>query len=109
MSSTLNTYATIGYNIDREMNAACVVKAAYCLYVFQQIENGNGSLNEKLTFEARTIIRGPARSKILPSAQRLHCRRFYTVPFTSATTAAIICLSTASDGTAITAGSIRSA
>ena len=49
----LNTYATIGYNIDREMNSACVVKAAYCLYVFQQIEKGNGSLDEILTFESR--------------------------------------------------------
>ena len=49
----LNTYATIGYNIDREMNSACVVKAAYCLYVFQQIEKGNGSLDEILTFEPR--------------------------------------------------------
>lgn len=59
----LNTYATIGYNIDREMNAACVVKAAYCLYVFQQIENGNGSLNEKLTFEARHYYPGSGTIK----------------------------------------------
>ena len=49
----INTQATIGYNIDREINSACVVKAAYCLYAAMQIDAGNGSLDELMEFQPK--------------------------------------------------------
>lgn len=50
---TLDGSLSFGYNIDQQFHAASSVKAPYVLYCLKEIENGNGSLDEIMTYEKK--------------------------------------------------------
>lgn len=47
---SLNSDRALAYNTETAIFGACTVKAAYALYACRQMENGNGSLGDELTY-----------------------------------------------------------
>jgi len=50
---SLDGKLSMGYNIDYVRSACCVSKASYAMYVYKEIEKGNGSLDEIMVYEKR--------------------------------------------------------
>ncbi len=49
----LDSYATIGYNAESDFDTASTIKAPYCLYLMKEINKGNKSLSDILTYQER--------------------------------------------------------
>ncbi len=52
----LNSGISLSYNADEKYSAASMVKAAYVYYVCHEIDAGNASLDEKLTYTAADTV-----------------------------------------------------
>ena len=50
---TLDGNLSFGYNINEQFHAASSVKAPYVLYCLKEIENGNGSLDEMMSYQKK--------------------------------------------------------
>lgn len=50
---SLKDYTTIGYNADENFPVASTVKGPYALYCYKEIQKGNVSLDDILTYESR--------------------------------------------------------
>ncbi len=49
----LNDGMSFGYNVDKTYKTASTIKAPFSLYAFQEMDKGNGSLDELKTYEER--------------------------------------------------------
>ena len=55
---TLDGKFSVGYNIDQRIPSASTVKAPFSLYSMKQIESGNGTLDEIVTYEKKHYSAG---------------------------------------------------